>query len=67
VLGRGVGGSPVSWEALLPGIIDAAADLLIHALDEKAAAAKLAERAAIRAARLAADRKAAIKFGKPKP
>ncbi len=57
----------MSWEALLPGIIDAAADLLIHALDEKAAAAKLTERAAIRAARLAADRKAAIKFGKSKP
>ena len=55
----------MSWEALLPGIIDAAADLLIHALDEKAATAKLAERATIRAARLAADRRAARKFGKP--
>lgn len=57
----------MSWETLLPGVIDAAADLLIHALDEKAAAAKLAERAAIRAARLAADQKAAKKFGVKKP
>jgi len=56
----------LSWEALLPGLVNAAADLILHALDEKAGVAKLRERAAILAARLAADKKAAEKFGPKK-
>jgi hypothetical protein len=56
----------LSWEALLPGLVNAAADLIIHALYEKAGVAKLRERAAIRAARLAADKKADEKFGPKK-
>lgn len=55
----------MSWEAVLPAVIEAAADLLIHALGEKKAREKLAERAAILAARVAADRAAAKKFGPP--
>jgi hypothetical protein len=54
--------------AVLPAIIDAAADLLIHALGHDAAKDKLAERALILGARLAADQRAAAKFGEqPKP
>lgn len=56
----------MSWEAVLPAVIESAADLLIHALGEKKAREKLAERAAILAARAVADRAAAKKFG-PKP
>lgn len=46
----------------LPTLIDAAADLLIHALGHDKAADKLAERALILGARLNADRRAADKF-----
>lgn len=56
----------MSWEAVLPAVIESAADLLIHALGEKKAREKLAERAAILAARAVADRAAAKKFGPPK-
>ena len=55
----------MSWLEILPALIDAAADLLLHALDEKAAHDKIAERAAIRAARILADQEAAKKFGSP--
>jgi len=55
----------MSWEALLPGVIDAAADLLVSALGHDKAKEKLLERAAILTARLNADRAAAKKFGAP--
>lgn len=55
----------MSWEAILPAVVESAADLLIHALGEKKAREKLAERAAILAARTAADHAAAKKFGPP--
>ncbi len=57
----------MNWEAMLPGIVDAAGDLLVYALGEKKAKEKIAERAAILAARLAADQKAEKKFGKKIP
>lgn len=57
----------MNWEALLPGLVDAAGDLLVYSLGEKKAQEKVAERAAILAVRLAADKKAAEKFGKKIP
>lgn len=53
---------------VLPALINAAADLLIHALGHDAAKGKLAERALVLGARFAADQEAAAKFGEqPKP
>ena len=58
----------MNFMAVLPSLIDAAADLLIHALGHDAAKDKLAERALILGARFAADQRAAAKFGEqPKP
>lgn len=53
----------MNWEAILPGVVDAAADLLIAALGHDKAKDKLLERAAILAARFTADRAADKKFG----
>lgn len=61
-------GFAVNWELLLPGLIEAAADLLLHALGQQKAQEKLVERAAILAARYAADLEAAKKFAaNPQP
>lgn len=50
----------------VPGLINAAADLLIHALKEEGAIDKIGERAAILAARGMADEKARKKFSTKK-
>lgn len=51
---------------VISAIINAAADLLIHALSEEGAVDKIGERAAILAARALADEKARKKFSTKK-
>lgn len=55
----------MNWLAVVTAA-DAAADLLLHLLDEERAKQKIAERAAILAARAEADKRAAEKFGEPR-
>lgn len=57
----------MNWETILPGLVNAAGDVLVYSLGEKRAKEKIAERAAILAARMLADQRAAEKFAKPTP